>query len=484
MSDQISESLSVEEIMERIRNRVRLRKQFEDGSPVPAQIASGSSQGPHPISLYDLTELRHNIAANNTLWNTVGTINPRPPGWHNSLIQLVKKVIARMLSWYTRPLHQFNSSVTRSLNETTRGIENLQTGLSALQNQLGGLEASQKTLFAAVGEQLNRLDEAQQAALAPLSERLGQLEQTTPAQLQALQNQLGGLETSQKTLFAAVGEQLNRLDEAQQAALAPLSERLGQLEQTTPAQLQALQDDLVQQFEALRQSQLSNTDKAHEQIGGILTQIEQLRGQAEAVANQVREIADTGIHERLRLNERNVRRLVHLLEEKGQPALFSPQPQLAPVSSSAEPIETELDYFWFEERFRGKEADIKERQRIYVDYFRGRQNVLDLGCGRGEFLELMRESGTSARGVEINTDMVLLCREKGLEVAQEDLFSYLESIPEESLDGMFCAQVIEHLTTAQQVRLISFARRKLAPGSPLVIETINPECLFVNPICA
>lgn len=140
--------------------------------------------------------------------------------------------------------------------------------------------------------------------------------------------------------------------------------------------------------------------------------------------------------------------------------------------------ETEFDYFVFEEMYRGDEADIRHRQQEYLEYFRGRDNVVDIGCGRGEFLELLRDSGISARGIELGTDQYLLCREKGLDVVQQDLFAFLESQPDESLGGLFSAQVIEHMAASDQLRYVSLAYRKTKPGSPVIFETINPQCVY------
>jgi O-antigen chain-terminating methyltransferase len=145
--------------------------------------------------------------------------------------------------------------------------------------------------------------------------------------------------------------------------------------------------------------------------------------------------------------------------------------------SDVEP-ENGFDYFLFEEQFRGSEQLIKQRQLSYLAYFRNCRNVLDLGCGRGEFLDLLRENGIPARGVEISTDAFLLCREKGLDVIQQDLFAYLDSIPDGSVGGVFCSQVIEHLPSGLQIRLVSLVRQKLSAGAPVLIETINPECLY------
>src|SRR5207248_3727449 len=106
-----------------------------------------------------------------------------------------------------------------------------------------------------------------------------------------------------------------------------------------------------------------------------------------------------------------------------------------------QPLEFDFDYFMFEERFRGSEAQIKDRQKANLVYFDACTDVLDLGCGRGEFLELLREKGIAARGVEMGKDALLLCRQKGLEVIEADLLSYLESLQDESAGGIFCSQV-------------------------------------------
>jgi O-antigen chain-terminating methyltransferase len=146
-----------------------------------------------------------------------------------------------------------------------------------------------------------------------------------------------------------------------------------------------------------------------------------------------------------------------------------------PVASQ---LSGNFDYFLFEERFRGNEEIIKDRQKSYVDLFLGRDNVVDLGCGRGEFLELMRENRITARGADANLDMILSVKDKGLDVVQQDLFTFLESLPDESTGGIFCSQVIEHLATSEQLKLLELVRRKSKPGSPVVLETINPECVF------
>lgn len=147
------------------------------------------------------------------------------------------------------------------------------------------------------------------------------------------------------------------------------------------------------------------------------------------------------------------------------------------VKPSSENV-IEFDYFMFEQRFRGSRQEIKERQRFYVDHFKNKREVVDLGCGRGEFLELMRESGISAIGVDSNPDMVSLVRDLGLNVECVEVSTYLKEMTRR-IDGIFSAQLIEHLSPAEMLDLIRICYDKLDHGGILALETVNPTCLSV-----
>jgi O-antigen chain-terminating methyltransferase len=148
----------------------------------------------------------------------------------------------------------------------------------------------------------------------------------------------------------------------------------------------------------------------------------------------------------------------------------------APATTvAAQPAAAALpDYFAFEARMRGSTAAVRERQRPYVDDFRDAGPVLDIGCGRGEFLTLLREAGIEARGIDADADMTAYAAGEGLEVEQADAVAYLEALDDGSLGGIFAAQVVEHLPPATLVRLLELAVAKLGPGGLLVAETINP----------
>jgi len=138
-----------------------------------------------------------------------------------------------------------------------------------------------------------------------------------------------------------------------------------------------------------------------------------------------------------------------------------------------------ISYLNFENNFRGQSDVVKRNQEVYLPYFLNRKNVLDVGCGRGEFVELLVSHGVSITGLDVNEEMVCYCRDKGLPVFKEDFFDFLAKTPNESLDGVFMAQVIEHLKPYQMVEAVNLVYEKLTHGSYFVLETINPESLYV-----
>jgi SAM-dependent methyltransferase len=133
------------------------------------------------------------------------------------------------------------------------------------------------------------------------------------------------------------------------------------------------------------------------------------------------------------------------------------------------------DYVAFEQLFRGPAERVAELQRPYLTLLADHEPVLDVGCGRGEFLELLAGEGIAARGVDGDAGMVARCRALGLDVAQGDVNEHLAGLADGSLGTIFSAQVIEHLPHEQLRELLGLSLRKLAPGGLFIAETVNPH---------
>lgn len=137
-----------------------------------------------------------------------------------------------------------------------------------------------------------------------------------------------------------------------------------------------------------------------------------------------------------------------------------------------------FDFLAFEDATRGSEERIAGEQAAYLPWFQGAPGVVvDAGCGRGEFLEILRAAGIAAKGFDADPRMAAHCRAKGLEVDEGMLFEYLQDSADNSLGGLYLGQVVEHLPADALIALGALAFRKLMPGAAFAAETINPACL-------
>ena len=181
--------------------------------------------------------------------------------------------------------------------------------------------------------------------------------------------------------------------------------------------------------------------------------------------------------------KREIERLASTSNSATPHSQSTPDSQSTPNSQSPKPkaqsLTSQFDaykYVGFENEFRGSQDAIRARLESYLPIFDGASDVLDVGCGRGEFLDLLKARGVSARGLDLNHEMVEVCRARALDVTEADVVSYLDDVPDASLGGLFAAQVVEHLEPDYLLRLLDLAFHKLRPGSPIVLETLNPAC--------
>jgi len=133
-------------------------------------------------------------------------------------------------------------------------------------------------------------------------------------------------------------------------------------------------------------------------------------------------------------------------------------------------------YRSFEDIFRGSEDFIRERQQVFLELIGVREPVLDFGCGRGEFLDLLLAQGRPYLGVDSDAGMVARCMDKGHDgVVLADGLDYLGQLEAGSIGAIFCAQVIEHLPYDELLRFFALARHVLADDGMLIAETVNPH---------
>ncbi|HSP61775.1 MAG TPA: methyltransferase domain-containing protein, partial [Pyrinomonadaceae bacterium] len=158
-----------------------------------------------------------------------------------------------------------------------------------------------------------------------------------------------------------------------------------------------------------------------------------------------------------------------------------PETESVPAASERRSILDEL-YASFENQFRGSPEQIKEGLKIYLPLLKDAgitSDILDLGCGRGEWLELLRDEGWQARGVDSNRALIDQCRQE-LEITEADAIAYLRGLPENSLGAVTAFHFVEHVGLEALIDLLDEINRTLKPGGLLIVETPNPKNLVVG----
>ncbi len=327
----------------------------------------------------------------------IGTVNPRPGGLVNSLVQAWKRLVARVLDWHVREQVEFNRHVVASLDAIIESLNDLGHRIE-------------------VAEELKDIRNHWAEWRAGWESRLQQNE------IRFLRS-VAELEGSFQHRVSVLDTGCREAMRGQHAEFMAALERHGvEIQQRLWADL----DRIRLEYERL-----------------IYSELKTIRQRAAVAA-----------------------------------ARSGESPALAQASVIPEP-QLPFDYGRFAERFRGDEEYVKTAQAVYDPLFAGRADVLDLGCGRGEFLERMREIGVAARGIDSSPESVAICRHKGLDAEVADLFDYLAALPEASLGGIFCSQVVEHIPPGRLPELIRLAAGRLRRGGVIAIETPNPQCLAI-----
>ena len=237
-----------------------------------------------------------------------------------------------------------------------------------------------------------------------------------------------------------------------------ISERLGRVDDRIAQSQSAISDQVN---DRIAQSQSAISDQVNDRIAQSQSKV------YSDIGEQVRSVI-------LAMNKdiENRAWLAGILEEKIAKSKEKRSDEM--LSSQV----TGLNYFIFEDRFRGSRNDTKAKQLKFVKYFEGCKNVLDIGCGRGEFLELLKDNGISGHGIDIDEDMVRYCRSRDLNVEKLDAVSYLNQLEDKSLDGIFIDQVVEHLDPDYLIKMIDLCYIKMLFGAYIIMETVNPLSLL------
>lgn len=259
--------------------------------------------------------------------------------------------------------------------------------------------------------------------------------------------------------------------------LSAESQRVNAEYQEAAAQIKALEAK-VSKYEEQNNSlsaQLASISQKLEEISSLNSLLEKNAASTEQSLNYV----NNGLNElKTKIDDSSSR--ICTLEESACSAKQKIADHEAKICRLTEKDNTymDIDYFKFEDRFRGNRKVIMERLAQYVQYFKDSKMVLDLGSGRGEFIELLTENNIECIGVEPYRPFVEYCRNHDLNVVENDAISFLKKQKDCTADGITAFQVIEHISTNTLLNLCRECFRVLDYGKVLILETPDPTCLL------
>ena len=443
--------------------RERVRNGAGPGTEFGA--TAGDVFPPIRISPADLMPMVHARDAAQAKVAAIGAVNPRAGGLANKIIQTVKKTIARSLQWFVRDQVIFNREALAAVEAAMEALNEQNRSLVALAGQTNDrfewIQGQIRDAREAADARAHEVGAAMRGELGEFGRELSSLARRTESELSMLRAEFSKMDAEAQEL-KDIRKHWNEWRVGWEQKLA-----------TNEIQFLRAAADLQSAFQhrvTLIETNFREIVKAqHSDYLGALDRTNlQIQKQFGGDVARVREEYERMIHSELRL----------IRMRAGGQAQASAATGIA-IAQPVAAVTQALDYSRFAERFRGTEEEIRRNMEFYKPVFAKCDNVLDIGCGRGEFLEAMREAGVSARGIDLSAESVAQCREKGLTAEVADLFVYLPEQPDGEFDGIMSSQVVEHLPPDRLPEMIRLCAAKLRSGGILAIETPNPECLAI-----
>lgn len=509
----VSADLDVDSLMARIRESAKGRKASTSQHSVESLQDKNLGSILESIEVGSIIQELH---CGGLLTEVINQIPLKAGGRRGKLEFRVKKFLKWLVHWNTEAQADFNHSVMRSLGLVAERLHDVQRNFAKIERELKEESKQRAEIRRQADEQENRL----LAMFEDLNEKVNALgaqilgfENRMNDRVEQLRKETNQQMSEQESRLSAVIEEVDRKADAAGAGSA-------ELEQKTGRELERLKEKAIGEIEELKgqvEQTVQATHHINEQMHSVsakLGAIEQLKGQAYELSARLGEIDRNagatavqcaGLEEKInhdvdemRMRILRAERSVTAPRYANNSSPFASEP-VEKVARSKPPAvdhktngqgrpeantllttdkfsDPQFDYFLFEHRFRGTVSEIKRRQSIYVELFLGKENVIDLGCGRGEFVELLSGNGVNVTGIDNNQDMVEFCRDRGVRVVLSDIFDYLGSLPNATLDGIAALQVVEHLSFEQILKLINLCGEKLKSGGVIVVETVNTNC--------
>jgi O-antigen chain-terminating methyltransferase len=421
-----------------------------------------------------------------------------------------------------------NDALTRYLSSLAATTTDLLSSSELHDDQVGQLQQQLETLFeqqqrrladvqkelithvhnvsTRTQEQSQRLIQEQQSLLESSTKvtrnRIAQLESSTEASIAQLddstQARLAQFDASALArttqLESSTRDLITQLETSARASIAQLETSarasIAQLESSLKAEIASVGDSTNDLRTKVSENE-SVTSNLHARISTVESSSEdlrsdtdQLQSSASTMQAEIEKVYRQLQHARTELAVQGSR-MALILDEARRHIPASIDQQQLQIIAKQEQHKLDALYAELEDNFRGSFDEIKDRFRTYLPNIQSvdvtnDKPIVDLGCGRGEWLELLREEGHTAVGVDTNRVLLDRCRARGLDVVESEVLQYLRGHADNSLGAITAFHIIEHLEIGVLMQLLDEIVRVVQPGGVVIFETPNPENVLVG----
>jgi SAM-dependent methyltransferase/archaellum component FlaC len=477
MIDSKNPEIDVDELMQKIRQKVANHQ--------------GRSQLLETNNNADIPNLQLNISYIESLLANAESRACNRTKWPDKLNRFpfninskLQKFVLKTINFFFKDQREVNFNLILSLKESVK--LNYQ-----LIEQIQNLKTQMDERFSAINTRLQEIDESpnpidKDPRLNAVDNRIDELN----AFLCNVDNGIQGLNNRFSTVdlhFLKMDERLGYVDSRFQG----INEILGSVD----VRFQGINEQLGSMnthFQGMNE-RLGSVDihflRMDERLGYVDSRFQGMDERLGAVDNSIHRMDERYIKNEsyLKNDLTQQKRLITMFLEEVKKCLPEPlnQEQLQSFINE-EPHLLDAFYVVFEDQFRGSREDIFNRLKVYLPLIEeakvGTSNapILDVGCGRGEWLELLRESGYTAQGIDTNRVMVEQCQARGISVMEADVINFLRSLPDNTLGAITGFHIIEHLPFTVLIELFDECVRVLQPSGLVIFETPNPDNVLVG----
>lgn len=499
--------INIDEIMRRIKEEVERRRKLsgqETYQEAKQLISKSSTIGDNTIKksfdhflwkygrrykrliktvpiLKDIAKKQHSRLARQFIYSHPLTLQSLPSqldtnllpnflNYHGFLIQVkeeglkgrIKSFLFKFIRFFAWWQEQINRALYQELMTQKAKMDERDRGIQELLQQLTLFDRVKDELYQELNDQKSKIDEAGKWMKALFDQQVDGLKSELAERnkvIEGLNNRL---------------VDFNRVEEELSREVTTQKEKLEGIEKQT-------QNLVTQEINTLKTEFTETNKNFNDAIESMKKELIRLIEVESAINHIIKQMRDHKLHI---LDQQ--RRLTLLLEEarKRLPEPISTQ-QIQNILKEEDHL-LDAMYVAFEDRFRGTREDIKERLKVYLPYVKqakiGKRSspIVDLGCGRGEWLEILKEEGYVTKGIEINRVMLDGCRERNLDVVEAGAIEYLRSQKANSFGAITGFHLVEHLSLKDLISLFDECLRVLKPKGMIIFETPNPENLIVG----